>query len=253
MTERSAQADKVAAPKWLTPQIKVVISLAIGFHLLAVFMPPFALVPSPLSGPVKEATDWYTGPLRLQNGYRFFSPDPPLVSLVLRYEIDLPNGETLEGIFPNHDDYWPRLYYHRHLMLTSRLQSLGYSTIDVGLGNKKPILNDGSLGAWYVAGKIERGEYDDLDQIPDADYNISPAEIPEPFRREPDDRQETRTYVASYAEHLLHKHNADRVRLYLLEHAVPSRLMAVEQDVALDAPESYRQSLLIDLSKAEEL
>ncbi len=251
MSQQSTDNVTPEAPAWLTPKIKILISVGLGFHLLAVFLPPFALVPSPMTGPVKDATDWYTGPLRIQNGYRFFSPDPPFVSMVMRYEIDLPNGETLEGVFPNRETYWPRLYYHRHLMLTSRLQSLGFSSIEFGLGNKKPIINDGSPGSTWVVQRIENGEYEDADQIPDEDYQIDPQDIPEYMRGEPLDRVDTRTYVDSYARHLMHKHDAQRVRLYLLEHAVPSRLLMIEEDVELDAPESYRESLLIDLSREE--
>ncbi|MDA7978914.1 MAG: hypothetical protein MPJ50_09120 [Pirellulales bacterium] len=247
MAQQSPRDTSPGAHSRLTPWVKLLISVGLVFHLFAVFLPPLAVIPSAATAPVRESIDWYTGPLRLQNGYRFFSPDPPDVSMVIRYEVELPNGEALSGIFPNKEDFWPRLYYHRYLMLSSRLQSLGYNSRDFGWGNNKPLRNDGTFGAWLMTARVRNGEFENVDEISDAEYAIDPPTDPNPLDLEPRDRLDARRYVESYAKHLRHKHNATRVRLYLLEHGVPPMQLFLDQGVSLVDPRSYRQSLLIDL------
>lgn len=247
MTATATAHEDVKTPSWLTPLVKLLISAALIFHLVAVFLPPLAVVPSPATGPMADALSLYTGPLRLNNGYRFFSPDPPNVSVVVQYEIELSDGETLKGIFPNKQDYWPRLFYHRHLMLTSRLQSLGYDSMQIGWGNEKPLLNDGSLGGWIMTQRVSAGDVGDVDQLTDSDYRVDESQIPEALRLEPPDRLDARKYVRSYAEHLRAKYHAKRVQLFLVEHGVPPRDMFITEGVTLDTPRSYRKSLLIDL------
>jgi hypothetical protein len=53
----------------------------------------------------------------LNHGYKFFGPDPSPSHLV-RYVVEMPDGERLEEIFPDHKLHWPRLFYHRHFMLS---------------------------------------------------------------------------------------------------------------------------------------
>ncbi len=109
-------------PMWM----KRLLSLALIWHLLAVVVPPLSVDPggnSPVVGAAMRVLQWYVGPLYLNHGYRFFGPDPPLVSYLLRYEVVLPDGRIVTDTIPDHQRIWPRLFYHRHLMLTSRLQA----------------------------------------------------------------------------------------------------------------------------------
>ncbi len=60
----------------------------------------------------------------LNHGYRFFAPEPGPSHLV-RYELDLKSGVTVEGKFPDPDEQWPRLLYHRMFMISETLFNLG--------------------------------------------------------------------------------------------------------------------------------
>lgn len=112
--------------------LRVVISLAVAWHLLAVFMAPLSVPPSSeLVSRIAQPTrfrdqsdylgvQWYTDALYLNHGYHFFAPDPPVNQLV-RYAVTDESGAIVaEGEFPNTEQQWPRLYYHRHMMLADQ-------------------------------------------------------------------------------------------------------------------------------------
>lgn len=61
----------------------------------------------------------YLDQLFMGGGYNFFSPDPG-GSFIIRYVVDLPDGNVVEGQWPNLDEQWPRLLYHRYFMITSQ-------------------------------------------------------------------------------------------------------------------------------------
>ncbi|MEZ6073414.1 MAG: hypothetical protein R3C10_24860 [Pirellulales bacterium] len=60
----------------------------------------------------------------LNHGYHFFAPEPG-PSHLIRYEARLADGTTITGEFPNKEENWPRLFYHRHFMLSEHLNALG--------------------------------------------------------------------------------------------------------------------------------
>lgn len=66
----------------------------------------------------------YLNLLYLNHGYEFFAPNP-VPSRVIDYEVTQPNGEVLTGRLPSLDDQWPRLLYHRHMMLVDQEQMPG--------------------------------------------------------------------------------------------------------------------------------
>ncbi len=126
MGNRTQRAASSAVPWYGRRWPRRLVSLWLAFHLLAVVLPPLSVDPggnSPLIGSAMQAVAWYVGPLNLNHGYRFFGPDPPLVSYLIHYEAELPDGAVIEDTLPDHRKFWPRLFYHRHLMLTSRLQA----------------------------------------------------------------------------------------------------------------------------------
>ena len=62
----------------------------------------------------------YANLLYINNGYDFFSPDPG-VSHQIKYEVFNNAGEKIaDGQFPNRREQWPRLFYHRHMMLVEQ-------------------------------------------------------------------------------------------------------------------------------------
>jgi len=97
------------------------ISALVLFHLAAVFVAALRVPPvSELAVRIASAVGWYTDAVLVNPGYRFFAPDPG-VSHMMRATIELPGGATVEETYPDLNHQWPRLLYHRHFMLTSRL------------------------------------------------------------------------------------------------------------------------------------
>jgi hypothetical protein len=162
-----AQAEAKPKPKPVKPKtpspwpwgkfVRIVASLAIAFHLTAVFTAPWyiqlwpTIVPMVEPGGVprdeygRELTleqmrqmrypeqipvlprilnktlRHYANLLFINHGYDFFSPDPG-VSHLIKYEVFNDAGEKLaSGQFPHRGEQWPRLFYHRHMMLVEQL------------------------------------------------------------------------------------------------------------------------------------
>ena len=140
--------DESACPSW-SFQWKLITSLALAYHLSAVVI-------APLSGP-PPATDiarWfsnsllfrpYTRGVAIDNGYRFFAPNPG-PSHIVYFEIDLESGEQIKGQFPDREDHWPRLLYHRYFMLSETVYS-----------NAIPVASVPAVG---FSSEQERADYD---------------------------------------------------------------------------------------------
>ena len=159
---QKSKASRPPSPWPWAPWLRVLASVAITFHLVAVFAAPWyvqlsdvfepALPPGraprdaqgrvipleqldprqypPLRPIVPQALAsqmsrfpiiWhYANLLYINNGYDFFSPDPS-VSHIIRYEVFDSGGKRLEaGEFPNRLQQWPRLLYHRYMMLVDQ-------------------------------------------------------------------------------------------------------------------------------------
>lgn len=129
-------------------------SLLIVLHLLAVFCAPWDLstqaalppgyVPrtdnlgrplppdsSVLQEPVvtralrEKFFRHYLNLFYLNHGYEFFAPDPN-GSHLIRYQIrDSGGREIAGGQFPDLNNQWPRLLYHRHMMLAAQTGDMG--------------------------------------------------------------------------------------------------------------------------------
>lgn len=106
------------------PVVRVLVSLAVTLHLFAVFVGPWAMPPSSeLASSSARGLQPYLDALFLANGYRFFAPEPGPSHLV-RYELTLDDGTLQTGEFPNRQQNWPRLLYHRHFMLSEFINTL---------------------------------------------------------------------------------------------------------------------------------
>jgi hypothetical protein len=101
-------------------------SVVIILHLLAVFTPPFtaATRSSAGSSPVNDilwgALNPYIQATFLNHAYFFFAPDPGPSHLV-RYEVYSEGKDAITGRFPDKQEHWPRLLYHRHFMLSESM------------------------------------------------------------------------------------------------------------------------------------
>ncbi len=99
-------------------------TVAIVLHLLAVIVPPLSVAPaSMLARDAFLVLRPYIDLVYLDHGYRFFAPEPG-PSHLIRYELEMADGTSQEGVLPNLDEHWPRLLYHRHFMLTEFVNNL---------------------------------------------------------------------------------------------------------------------------------
>ncbi|MDA0659064.1 MAG: hypothetical protein O2931_03905 [Planctomycetota bacterium] len=98
-------------------------SLLILFHVTAVVLGVWGAVP-PFSRMNREASVFFQPYLQatyLNHGYRFFAPNPE-ASHLIRYEVRKADGELIAaGQWPDPIQHWPRLHYHRHLMIAETL------------------------------------------------------------------------------------------------------------------------------------
>jgi hypothetical protein len=71
---------------------------------------------SPSVASVVTPVEPYAQMLYLNRGYAFFAPDPG-PSHLFQVAVKRADGTTQEILFPDRDQQWPRLAYHRHFML----------------------------------------------------------------------------------------------------------------------------------------
>jgi hypothetical protein len=114
-----------AAAAW-SPQAKAIASVLVALHVAAVFIAPMAFAArrqSPAVNPLRQVFRPYIEALFLDHGYAFFAPDPGPSHLV-EYHLEFDNGRQPEtGRFPDINEHFPRLLYHRHFMLSESLQT----------------------------------------------------------------------------------------------------------------------------------
>lgn len=92
------------------------------FHLFAIVICPASVEPSSrLIQRAFEAVAPYHHILFLNHGFRFFGPEPGPSTLV-SYQLEFADGTIKSGRIPNRSIV-PRLYYHRHFMLTEFLSN----------------------------------------------------------------------------------------------------------------------------------
>ena len=123
--------ESFAGQSWF----KIAFSIFIVIHFAAVISAPFSLVSqgqtlayrdgriarSPIADSLFMSLEPYTTFFFLNHGYSFFAPEPGPSHLVhFQAEVD---GKTIEGVFPDLKEQWPRLLYHRHFMLSETLNA----------------------------------------------------------------------------------------------------------------------------------
>jgi len=211
---------------WLDKKVRALVSLLILVHIAAVILPPLSMEGSPLASIGWRGLRPYIEAGYLNHGYHFFAPQPG-PSHLIRYELEMPDGSRKEGEFPNREQNWPRLLYHRHFMLTEYLN----------------VLHEGAVRET----ELEREQQLAQQQQP------QPAQLPEPVYppgtepAEPTsklpaatDRELLEAYAQSYADHLLARYGAQRVTIHLVRHLIP-----FPEDVRagrpLNDPQLYRE------------
>jgi hypothetical protein len=175
---------------WWTPKRKAIASVLVLFHLFAVFASPCASPP-----PTSYAWNWIAGRVDgrdgllmpylragyLNHGYRFFAPNPGPSHLV-RYEIQLKSGGEIKGHFPDTEEQFPRLLYHRMFMISETAFNLA-----------EPVRQSAPPG---TLSELEKLEFDKQLAASDA-------------------------LAKSIARRLLAEYDGQRVRLFLRTHEIP--------------------------------
>jgi len=92
-SEPPLASSATSLPRWA----KVLLSVALAFHIAAVFIAPFAFAsnsgpsPSPLADALFKVFRPYLGALFLDHGYFFFAPNPGPSHLV-DYKVEFDDG-----------------------------------------------------------------------------------------------------------------------------------------------------------------
>jgi|TARA_B110000495_G_scaffold200190_1_gene214940 hypothetical protein len=116
-------------PNVLTKQGRLLISILIIGHLLAVVLPPLSVqTRGPIGQSPSIATalgliERYSQMLYIDRGYAFFAPDPGPSHLIQAAVTDQ-NGKRVEWMYPDREQHWPRLLYHRHFMLSEFMEEI---------------------------------------------------------------------------------------------------------------------------------
>lgn len=208
------EAEKSSAPAlpW-SPRVRAIVSVLIALHVLAVFSAPWSSPPpaSDLSRFVARRFEPYLYGAYLNHGYRFFAPNPGPSHLV-EYELVFADGRTEVGRFPDLKKHWPRLHYHRYLILAEIVHDFT-SNIPPEAERPPPHLPAG------------------IKQQAIADYQDQTAAREDAIRRRD-------LLVEAVADGLLAEHDAQQVRLWSVEHEIlpPQAIVFGER---LDREETY--------------
>jgi len=123
MSRKSASdADSVGGIKLWSGPVRLVVSVVLVWHLVAILLGPLSLPPSILASAVQPLFRPYIRAAFLDHSYKFFAPDPG-PSHLIRYDVVTADGSHRRGTFPSRSENWPRLLYHRHFMLTEFIGS----------------------------------------------------------------------------------------------------------------------------------
>ncbi|MFO0790508.1 MAG: hypothetical protein U0805_13720 [Pirellulales bacterium] len=106
------------------------ITLWLVWHFSAIFLAAMA-IPGPTSPLVNNIAEhpkspvlWYLNALYLNQGHSFFAPEVG-PGHVIHYELfDKNNQPAGSGFLPDKKEHWPRLLYHRHMMLADQIEMM---------------------------------------------------------------------------------------------------------------------------------
>jgi hypothetical protein len=96
---------------------KLLVSGLLAWHLVAVLLGPLSVPDAMIPEALRPIFRPYQQAVFINNGYKFFAPDPGPSHLV-RYDVEMADGSHQHGVFPDLGEHWPRLLYHRHFMLS---------------------------------------------------------------------------------------------------------------------------------------
>jgi len=187
------------APIAWSPRCRAIVSVLVAFHLSAVVVAPWHQPgpPSQLSKDVAMVYQPYLDGMFINHGYRFF--DGVGRGHLVKYEIDLQDGTTIKGVFPDRDRHVPRLYYHRLLMMSDQMV---YMPV--------PLDADGRLLVDPPAGFRFDSAADRLGYLADRSAYYQALGHAQPI-------------LESIAGYFIQQHDAIEVRLAIQERTLPTR------------------------------
>ena len=189
------------SPTGLKPWQRLGLSALLIGHLIAVFFPPLAFQtsPSPSVATVLQPVEGYSQFMFLDRGYAFFAPDPG-PSHLIQARIETPGQPVEEILYPDRQQQWPRLLYHRHFMISEFLQE-----------SYQP-------------------------PVPSSGVRLSRAEADQWARA----RLRYEHVRQSILDHLRHEHPGSRVELRRVEHLVPDLVQFQLDPIELTDERLYR-------------
>lgn len=176
----------------------------------------FVVLLGPLSNPV--GSEFLTRPLAtmvapihrslfLGHGYRFFGPDPGPSHMVVYRVVDN-SGDVIEKRFPDRNEIWPRLMYHRWFMLSETLFQEHNFTID----KESFTENDKELTLQVEALRL-KGKRSIANRI-----EFERQQLTQQYQNS---RQRIEELVAAIAKNLLQRHNGTQIEMFLQERSIP--------------------------------
>lgn len=177
------------------------ISLVLVLHLTAVALPPMMFQSGGSAWVATLLTPFraYTEFLYLDRGYAFFAPNPG-PSHLIQAAVTQSDGQRTETMYPDLDQQWPRLLYHRHFMLAEFLTEIYQPP-----GPPRELVEMDRLAAedWVRL----RARYEHVRQ--------------------------------SIVDHLRHEHDEKPVAIRRIEHLIPSAQEYLSEDIQLTNPLLY--------------
>jgi len=154
----------------------------------------------------------------LDHGYSFFAPRIVGGHLV-HYKVEFADGRApIEGTFPDKQEQWPRLFYHRHFMLAEALND-AYTPPESPTPPLLPSNIPTALRQQYLA--------DQQKQWPAVTAMWK------------DRRDHYETLRRSFENHLLAKYGGSSVTITRREHLLLSAGEFLELGQRLDQPDTY--------------
>jgi hypothetical protein len=189
--------------------VRCVVSILLLGYLAIVLL-------GPLSNPV--GSEFLTRPLArvvapvhrtlfLGHGYRFFGPDPGPSHMIV-YRFVNSDGDLIEKRFPQREQIWPRLLYHRWFMLSETVFQEHNFTLDQASFEE----SDKELKRQVDALRL-RGKYFIADQIEaerkrlEVQYRNSRTRIDE--------------LVTAMARNLMQRHASKQIEMFVQERSIP--------------------------------
>ena len=201
-----------------------VISCLIGGYMLVVVLGPLSnpVGPEFLIRPLARAVSPIHRGLFLGHGYRFFGPDPGPSHIVVYRIIDRA-GEGIEKRFPDRDEIWPRLLYHRWFMLSETV----YQEISFLPDEESFQENDQEL-ARQIEALNRRGKKGLAQRLTD-----ERARLQVQYQ---DSRARVDQLIEAIAKQLLVRHQGESIELFLQERSIPFPV-AVLTGQSIDDPD----------------